>query len=242
MPWIRIGGYVWQPRLLMTVLALSGIALTLALGNWQLARARYKADLQARQTELARAPAVALSARSVDADSHLLRKVEARGRFEPKYTLFIDNRVLNHVPGYHVIVPLQLAGTDKFVLVNRGWIAAARDRTRPPEVAAPAGEVTIRGTAVAPSERYVELSPKVAEGNVWQNLVLERFRQATRLDVLPFVIQQEGGPDDGLAREWSPPDLGRNTHLAYAFQWFALSAAIFLYYLVTNVRRATGKD
>ena len=28
-------------------------------------------------------------------------------------------------------------------------------------------------------------------------------------------------------REWSRPDLGRNTHLAYAFQWYALSLAIF---------------
>lgn len=83
----------------------------------------------------------------------------------------------------------------------------------------------------------MELSTKVAEGNVWQNLVFERYRQATGLELQPLVIQQESSADDGLKREWSRPDLGRNTHLAYAFQWYALSFAIFIYYLVTHVKR-----
>jgi surfeit locus 1 family protein len=95
----------------------------------------------------------------------------------------------------------------------------------------------VRGVAVGYSERYLELSTKVADGNVWQNLVFERYRQATGLELQPFVIQQENAADDGLVREWSRPDLGRNTHLAYAFQWYALSLAIFIYYLVTHVRR-----
>jgi surfeit locus 1 family protein len=105
----------------------------------------------------------------------------------------------------------------------------------------PVGEQVVQGIAVAYSERYLELSPDVAEGRIRQNLVFDRYRQETGLDLQPFVIQQDNtvnnAADDGLVRVWSRPDLGRNTHLAYAFQWYALSFAIFIYFLVTHVKR-----
>lgn len=219
---------------------LAGVALTIALGFWQLGRAQYKEALQGRIDEFSRQPPVVLGAQTVDADALLLRRIEARGHFDPRHVVFIDNRVHKGRAGFHVVMPLRIAGSDKHVLVNRGWIVAGSERTRAPAVTTPAQDVAVRGTAVPPSERFLELSSKVAEGNIWQNLVLERYRQATRLDVLPVVIQQTelmGAPDDGLTRDWPPVDLKRNTHLAYAVQWFALAAAIFIYYLVINVRR-----
>ena len=38
------------------------------------------------------------------------------------------------------------------------------------------------------------------------------------------MIQQESPLDDGLAREWDPPNLGVDMHYGYAFQWLALAA------------------
>ena len=180
---------------------------------------------------------VSVGAAPLASDDILLRSVEVRGEFEPKYTVFVDNRLYQHQPGYHVATPLRIAGSKRYVLVNRGWVAAGRDRSLP-VVETPAGEQLVKGTAVTYSEKFMELSTKVAEGNVWQNLVFERYRQATGLDLQPFVIQQDSAVDDGLKREWKRPDLGRNTHLAYAFQWYALSFAIFIYYLVTHVKRS----
>ena len=77
-----------------------------------------------------------------------------------------------------------------------------------------------------PSKRYLELSTQVTEGNVWQNLTLERYRAAVSIPLQPVVIQQENEVDDGLKREWSAPDLGIDKHYGYAFQWFAMAAAI----------------
>ena len=218
---------------------LAGVALTVTLGFWQLGRAHFKQDLQARIDDLARQPPVIIGAQAADAESLVLRPVEARGQFDPGHGVFIDNRVYKHQPGYHVMMPLRIAGSDKYVLVNRGWIAAGTERNRTPQVKTPEGVVTVRGTATPPSERFVELSNKVAEGNVWQNMVLERYRQATRLDVQGIIIQQTDmspPPDDGLVRDWPPVDLKRNTHLAYAVQWFGLAAALFIYYVVINAR------
>jgi len=233
--------YRFRPRLAASVAAAAGVAVTLALGAWQLDRAREKEALGARLAALAREPVVSLPAAEVRAEDVLWRRVTVRGRFEPKHAVFLDNRVRRGVAGYHVVMPLAIGGGSRYVLVNRGWIAGTRDRSRLPQVRTPQGMVEVTGLAVAPSERFIELSTRVAEGQVWQNLTLERYRQAVPIPLQPVLIQQESALDDGLAREWDPPDLGVNTHLSYAFQWFAIAATILVFYLVTHARRRSEK-
>ena len=231
-----IADYEFRPRLAMSLAAAVGIVLTLALGQWQIGRAQYKENLQARYDALGRQPVVHIGGQPVGLDAVLLRRVEVRGEFMPQFTVFVDNRMHQHQPGYHVATPLRIAGSQRHVLVNRGWVAGTRGRALP-TVMTSAGEQVVQGVAIAYSERFLELSTQVAEGNIWQNLVFERYRQVTGLELQPFVIQQQSGADDGLVREWTRPDLGRNTHLAYAFQWYALSLAILIYYVVTHVKR-----
>jgi len=218
--------------------AAAGIAATLALGNWQLGRAHEKEALAARLKSLGQKPVITLSVEEVKAAEVLGRRVTVRGRFEPRYAVFLDNRVRDGVPGYHVIMPLAIGSGQRYVLVNRGWIAGMRERTHLPSVRTPAGVVEVTGLAVAPSRRFFELSTRVEEGPVWQNLTLERYRQAVPIPLQPVLIQQQSPLDDGLIREWSLPDLGINTHYAYAFQWFALALAILVFYLFAHVKRA----
>ncbi len=221
----------------MTLAAAAGVALTFALANWQLNRAYEKEALAARLDTLAKDPPVSLSAAEVRAEDVLWRRVTVRGRFEPRYSVFIDNRVRRGVVGYQVVMPLRLGASDRYVLINRGWIAGGPDRSRLPEVRTPDGAVEITGLAVAPSTRFLELSTKIAEGKVWQNLTLERYRQAVPIALQPVIVQQESALDDGLAREWDPPDMGVDRHYGYAFQWFALAVTILVFYLVTHVER-----
>ncbi len=237
---MRIGNREFAPATWATLATLAGVLLTIALGFWQLGRADTKQALQARIAEFARQPPIVIGAQAVNPEDVLLRRVEVRGRFEPRHVVYLDNRHYKHQPGYQVFMPLRITGTEKFVLVNRGWIAAGAERNRAPPVKTPDGDVVVIGTAVPPAERFLELSGNVAEGNIWQNMVLARYRQATQLDVQPVIVQQTNVLEDGLIRDWPPADLKRNTHLAYAVQWFALAAAIFITYLVLNVRRKSA--
>ncbi len=223
--------------------AAAGIALTVALGNWQLSRGQEKSELKASIEHLAAGPAIHVSAAELSALDVQLRRVEARGVFVPKYAVLVDNRIKHGTVGYHVVMPLKLSDGGRYVLVNRGWVAAERDRSRLPVVKTPAGAVTVTGMALVPSRRFLELSGKVTEGNVWQNLTIERYRQAMPISIQPFLIQQDqaGAPDDALVREWDPPDLGVDKHYGYAFQWFALAVLILVFYLVTHVKRKTEK-
>lgn len=229
--------YRFQPRLFTTLAAAAGIAVTLALANWQLGRAHEKEAAAARLELRARDLPVRLTATEVKAHDVEWRRVTARGRFEPRHAVLIDNRVRRGVVGYHVVMPLALEGGDRYVLVNRGWIAGTGDRSRPPEVKTPSGTVEVTGLAVVPSRRFLELAPGAIEGRVWQNLTLERYRETVAIPLQPFVIQQLSPLEDGLAREWDPPDFGVNTHYGYAFQWLALGLTVLVFYLVTHVKR-----
>jgi len=234
--------YRFDPRPVTTLAAVAGVALTLALANWQLNRAQEKERRAAQIETLAKEPPLALAAAAARAEDIEWRQVTVRGRFEPRYGVLIDNRIHRGMAGYHVVMPLEIASTSggsrRYVLVNRGWIAGNPERARLPEVKTPAGMIEITGLAVTPSRRFLELSPRAAEGRVWQNLTLERYREAYPLALQPVVIQQQSPLDDGLAREWEPPDLGADKHYGYAFQWLALALTILVFYLVTHVRRA----
>ena len=229
--------YRFRASLWPTLAALAGVVATLALGNWQLGRGHEKAVLAQRIDTASHDAPIGLTGAQVNADDVVWRRVEASGRFEPKYAVLIDNRIVRGAVGYYVVMPLKIEGSERYVLVNRGWVAGTGSRGTLPQIATPAQPVRITGLATAPSKRYLELSTKTVEGNVWQNLTLERYRATVAIALQPVVIQQESKLDDGLVREWSAPDLGIDKHYAYAFQWFVMAAAIVIIYIACNVRK-----
>ena len=217
--------------------AIIGIAAAIALGTWQLGRGAEKRELSARFAAQAAQPPVHVGPVELAADDVELRRVETRGVFEPRHAVYLDNRVRRGVPGYHVVMPLRIEGSDNHVLVNRGWIAAPAHRGELPQVRTPREQVGVTGIAVVPGRRMLELSSAVIEGQIWQNLTIERYRRAMPLRVQPFVLRQDSALDDGLVREWDAPDFGIDKHYGYAFQWFALAAALFVFYVVTQFKR-----
>lgn len=223
--------------------------MTLALANWQLNRAHEKEALAARLEARAKDAPARVTAGAMSAQNFEWRRVTAQGRFEPRHGVLIDNRIHRGVAGYHVIMPLEIAsagggtrgGGSRYVLVNRGWVAGVPGRVRLPEIKTPEGAVVVTGLALMPGRRFLELSAQTVTGNVWQNLTIERYRDAFPIAVEPLVIQQESPLDDGLARDWEPPDVGISKHYGYAFQWLALALTIAVFYLVTHVRRVAEK-
>jgi len=229
--------YRFRTSLWPTLAAIAGVVATVALGNWQLGRGHEKAALAQRIDTASHDAPIGLTGAEVRADDVVWRRVEVSGRFEPKYAVLIDNRIVRGAVGYYVVMPLKIEGSERYVLVNRGWVAGTGSRGTLPQIATPAQTVGITGLATAPSKRYLELSTKTVEGNVWQNLTLERYRATVPIALQPVVIQQDSKLDDGLVREWSAPDLGIDKHYAYAFQWFVMAAAIVIIYIACNVRK-----
>ncbi len=209
----------------------------LQLGNWQLSRAQEKESRQEQLDLLSGQPAIALPTVPVNLEDFRYRRVEAHGVYLSEHTIFLDNKIHQGVAGYHIITPLKIGASSMHVLVNRGWAAADRDRSKLPQVATQDGPIIVSGVATTAVQKTLELSKEMVSGRVWENLDLERYRGATGLTLQPVMILQQDGVKDGLVRQWVRPDSGAARNLGYAFQWFGMALAVFIIYLVLSVKR-----
>lgn len=205
------------------LLAVAALLIALLASAWQLQRAQQKEALQARMAQAASLPPLVLGRIAPDPSEIAYRSVSARGEWVADRTIFLDNQIHNGAAGYRVLTPLRIGNTPVHVLVDRGWVAAPRLRVDLPEVATPAGTQEILGKATPP-RRTLTLSDRTVEGRLWQKLDLERYQAWSGLQLHPFVLVQEQGPDDGLARSVgaAQPDLGVGKHYGFAAMWLAL--------------------
>ncbi len=226
-----------RSRFWPTLATAIGVAAGLALGNWQLDRAAQKRAIKERYETMAAQPPINVGREGLSPDNIDQRRIEAHGVFEPQHAVFLDNRIYHGVPGFHVVMPLKVDGSEVRVLVNRGWVGSPELRSQLPQVKTPAGPVTISGTAVVPHRGAFERMDTVVEGRIVQNLTIQRYTQMTPIAVQPFVLRQDSALDDGLKREWPAPDFGIEKHYGYAFQWFALAATLTIFYAYTQFKR-----
>lgn len=228
-------GYSFRPRGWALAATVVACAAFVALGNWQARRADEKRTLAAR----VEAPPLELS--EADAAVPIAgRRLVARGRFVAEQTVLLANRLRRGRPGYEVLSPLRLAGSERHVLVNRGWIAAAPG-TPPPDVRTPQGEVRLEGLALERLPQALEASAAPQAGRVRQNLDVAAFAKETGLRLASFVLEQHSPADDGLLREWRQPDFGVATHDSYAVQWYSLAVLAVALFVVLSFRRVAPR-
>lgn len=224
----------FRPTLWPTLGMLLLVAATVSLGNWQRHRAGEKEALLAQYERAMREPAVDLTV-GQDAQTGRFRSVRATGTFVARAQVLIDNKVHAGRPGYDVVTPLKLAG-DRYVLVDRGWIAATSRHSELPQAPPPAAEVTLQGRINTPPARYLELQEDPGSGPVRQNLDIARIAATSGLPLLPFIVEQTSDAADGLVRERPAPDFGIEQHQSYMVQWYSLAALAGVLWLTLNWR------
>ena len=214
-------------RRLLLVLLL--ILTCLGMAGLQLWRAATRGErFEREQAALASTP-ISVSVQNAERENIIDRAATVRGRWLPGKTLFLDNKIYRSRPGYHVLTPLQLSGSEVVVLVNRGWVLAPRLRSELPPVASPVGEIEISGVTRGFETKTFELQKSLPQGPVWQHVRAAEYRQFSGLDALPVILLQTGGDGDGLIRDWGTPDNPATRHYGYAAMWlvFALMAASY---------------
>ena len=231
----------WR-RALVWAVALAAMALTASLGRGQLSRAAEKEALQAAVAERQRLPALdgasLAQALSDDQARELLhRAITLRGQWLADRTVFLDNRPMARQTGFYVLTPLRLTGSDRVVLVQRGWAPRHQvDRSLLPPVQTPTGEVQVSGRIAAHPPRVYQLGQEQG-GAIRQNLDLDAWRAETGLPLAPVLVVQTGAASDGLQRDWPEAASGVEKHYGYAFQWFGLCTLIGLLLLWFQVVR-----
>ena len=228
----------FRPSLFMTIVTLLTMALCIKAGLWQYGKAETRRALQAQLEQSLKLMPAALPENVSDLELWRYRRVKFFGVYQPRYQILLDNQVENGVVGYHVLTPVQVQGSDRHVLVNRGWVAGSADRQ------VPVFDTTLQvqqfeGDIALPAAKYftLETPPDESWQPVWQHLDLSRYAKAVPFAVQPFVVRLEAGADSGFVRNWPPPGNRITTHLGYAYQWFGFAATLLVIFIVLNLKR-----
>ena len=195
------------------------------LGTWQLERAAEKNAL--RDLFGDEAP----YAQPVNFESlEEFDRIQLFGQFVPGRQVLIDNIPREGRLGYYVISAFRPSTDDALILVNRGWVPKAGPGGDQPEIAVDDEFKTIHGlvghlprVAIRPGEAF--------EGSQgWPRIgvypTLDEVARELGEPVLPVVLLLSPADPDGFVRNWEPDISGPMTHYSYAFQWFAMAAAV----------------
>ncbi len=227
-------------RFIPFVAAAIAVAVGLSLAQWQTRRATEKMELaeklQARQS----APAIRLGGALPTTDELEFRRVIVQGEFLRDWPVYLDNRPNNGVAGFYLLMPFKIAASNQYVLVARGWIPRnVADRTKVPAIATPDGTIEIEGVARQSIGHVMQLGAVDAPQPhaIVQNLDISSFAASSKLAMQPIFLEQLSDTHDGLVRDWPLPSTGVEKHRGYAFQWYALAAMAFIFFVVTGIRR-----
>lgn len=230
-----------------TIATLALIPLFIHLGQWQFNKAMMKQGLQQQYDLNARQHDAVLPDEFENLEALRYKNILVRGEYLTQYQILLDNQVEGEVAGYHVITPLSLAGQNRVVLIDRGWIAALPNHTDLPAVETPAGEQAVRGQIWVPSQKFFSLQPESKISNrwhtLWQNMDMESYAKVAPFEVVPVVLRMSPDNAGGFIRNWVRPDDRIETHLSYAYQWFGFAFAAAAIYLFVSFRRgkSSGK-
>ncbi len=226
----------------VTVATVFTMAVTASLGFWQLDRADQKIALQQQIDQRGQLAAWQVDdlLGASDPLQGVHRPVQLRGQWVKEASVFLDNRQMATRNGFILVTPLKLAGSERAVLVQRGWVPRDfTDRSRVPNIDTPPDEVQVDGRLAPPPGKLYELG-EAATGAIRQNIDHGTFAQETGLKLLAVSVQQTGTSPEGLLREWPRAAVGVDKHHGYAFQWFglcALAALLYLWFQIISPRR-----
>lgn len=241
---LRFFGRRW---LLASVLVLAAAAVMLRLGIWQLDRLEWRQNFNARVQEQMDAEPLVLDESSLDLDLYSMeyRQVIVTGTYLPEDEIVLRNQVwegeFGTELGVALFTPLLIEGTDRAILVERGWIPQenvdreARSVYRENEVVTVMGRLR-RAETDFNINKWLHPDPGLpADQNrldAWNNLDLDRVASQMETPLLPVYLQlvpEEQQTDPPYA---SQPflDLSEGPHLGYAIQWFIFASLLLVGY------------
>ena len=236
-----------------TLLVLAAMAVMVRLGFWQLDRL---AQRRARNAQIARQlalPPLDLTDAPLPADPNVLknRRVTVRGQFDFTRQVALLYQNWMGTPGIHLVAPLRIEGSNRAVLVDRGWIPEAEAAPERWSQFDKPGTVVITG--------FLQLSQPPPRGrtdgkavaspsfqNAWYRIDIPALQAQMPYDLLPIYILQAPSDDDGTHLPYrSEPsfDLSDGPHLGYAIQWFIFALILgggYLRYISSKEQRTPG--
>lgn len=232
--------------------ALLIFATMVGLGFWQLARLEERRAANAERLAILDQNPATLTGDVADPAALAGRKVRLRGVYLGDDSVVLRGRKSGSgVEGVHLLTPLRLAGGERAVLVDRGWLPASQRSPAALAAYAVGREVELEGIARAPQVRPDSPlapidAPLPGEERIaaWVRVDVAAIQAQVDAPLLPLYVEALPGPGDPpLPRPADPRQLDEGPHLGYALQWFAFAAMLGVVYaaLIRQELRPGGR-
>ena len=231
--------HFWFIQLVTLVLLITFIVL----GMWQVNRGNFKEEIQRRTTDNRQEVTSLVDLPFDDPAQWRYQLIKLRGHFVSEKQFLLDNQIRDQQAGYSVLSPFYVQKSGTWVLVDRGWIPQGSNRAEFPVISVHEKPVEILGSVYVPYQKAFTLG-EIAQGEDlgWPRRIqyVDYEELSARLGgvLQPFTLRLHPSEASGYRRDWLNTQLSASKHYAYAFQWFALAAAIVVLWFVYFVRPA----
>lgn len=233
----------------VVVIAFAVACFTL-LAPWQLGKnssTEHRNDLIRAAADTGPVPLAQLAPTGAFDASNEWREVTISGHYLPAAQTLVRLRNVDEQAAIEVVTPFAVAGTDRVIAVDRGFVRPT-EGAAPPVPAVPTGEVTISGRIRAP-EGTTPGRGAHSEENMLAVYTIDpaEIGRATGLPMDGFYVQLSPAQPGSLG-EIPLPQLDSGPYLSYGLQWLAfgimapLGAAYFLYSEIRQRRRSAAAN
>ena len=234
-----------------TILVFIAMAVMARLGIWQLDRLEVRRAFNTRvQTQLdQRTLVLEEAALDEDLENMEYRQVAVQGVYDHDAEVALRNQVWNNQAGVQILTPLKIKGSDRVVLVNRGWIPYEDFTSGEWSKYAEPGLVEVSGMIRA-SEIKPDFGSRTdpipisgeAPLKAWHLANVGGISKQVPHELLPIYIQQSPDPEwiDMPYRSQPDLELTEGSHFGYAIQWFSFAGVLGIGYLFYIRREETA--
>lgn len=237
----------FKPRLLPTIVTLLMLLVLLFLGTWQINRSIQKRELIDSFEKAPGMPPVTLPELGDDWAKHRFRKISLHGSYDVGHQILLENQMRNSQSGFMVLTPFKLAGSDYFVLINRGWLQRDLQAVRLPDISFADDIRTITGLVSHAPGVGIRMGSLDQSPMGWPKPVpyidMDWMGLQLGARVLPWIVLLNEDQPAGYIREWRPAVAVRmppEKHQGYAFQWYTL-AIVLVFLFVAGSLKPEGK-
>jgi len=236
---INVASYHFNPGLFSTLITAALLYTMVSLGLWQLDRAAYKDDLQEKIVERKSLTPVDFKELPESSEERRFYPVRFYGEYDVEHAILLDNKVVNGHVGYHVFTPVKV-DDNKLILVNRGFIKQGESRDNLPVIDTPRGRILFQGLLDLMPPRALVLAENILESARWplvlQYMDIDEISKILDVQIYDMVLWLDKDQPGSLEYDLPVLNLNSAKNNGYAFQWFAMSLALLLIYIVVNTK------
>lgn len=219
----------FKPGARITIFFVFFAILFFSLGVWQIERGQSKAGiLNEFNDNLKKTPS------KLDVSSKKWDRVFVKGTWVNSKQILIDNIINRGIAGYKVITPLNIEGSDKTILVDRGWIKQNKYREVLPDISIEEKSETVSGILELPELGLVLSNdlvtsewPKISQSKNFE-ILAEQFD----MNLFPMILLAD--PINQKSLEYikiTPTNMTPTKHYGYSAQWFLMFLVLCVMYI-----------